>query len=437
MIQKLQRRYIVITMACMTAVVLILAVLIDTLSYIHITSQYEELLRILVENDGSFPKRSGRKKPLDDDVRKHMEISLDDAQGELILRLFSFRFSEETAYETRYFSVRIAEDGSSGMDLSHIAAISEEDAREFVLRVEESGKESGYLSHYRYLVSKKPDSILYIFIDCQNGIQTVGTNFLLALLAGMILIVLILIPVVILSRRATQPVLENMERQKQFITDAGHELKTPLTIISANVEVLELCSEENEWTNSIKNQVSRMNDLVSNLLTLAKMDEMAEEEEKQEVRFGKAVLTAADSFAVVASGKHVSMEKEIDTSITVQGNPTRLNQLIMILIDNAVKYTEQGGSIKISCRKKEKQIRFSVWNSCEPMSEKELSRLFERFYRRDPSRSRQTGGSGIGLSAAKSIVRAHKGRITVKNQGAGICFMVQLPNCGKETEHKK
>ncbi|MGN0293034.1 MAG: sensor histidine kinase [Lachnospiraceae bacterium] len=430
MIQKLQRRYIIITMACMTAVVLILAVLIDALSYIHITSQYEDLLQILAEHDGSFPKRVGRKNPLDSDVRKHMEISLDDAQGELILKLFSFRFSEETAYETRYFSVRTAEDGSSGVDLSHIAAISEDDAWEFVLRVEESGKESGYLSHYRYLVSEKSDGVLYIFIDCQNGIQTVATNFLLTLFAGIILIVLILIPVVILSRRATQPVVDNMERQKQFITDAGHELKTPLTIISANVEVLELCSEANEWTNSIKNQVSRMNDLVSNLLMLAKMDEMAEEEEKQEVCFGKAVLAAADSFAVVAAGKQISMEKEIDTSVMVQGSQVRLNQLIMILIDNAVKYTEQGGFIKINCQKREKQIRFSVWNSCEPMPEKELSRLFERFYRREPSRSRQTGGSGIGLSAAHSIVRAHKGRITAKNQGAGICFMVQLPRSG-------
>lgn len=437
MIRKLQRRYIVITMSCMTALVLVLAVLINTLSYIQITSRYEELLQILAEHDGTFPIRRGRKSHLDDDVKKHMEFFVDDAQGEFLLKLFSIRFSEETAYETRYFSVRVSENGDSGMDLNHIAAISEDDALEFVSRVKKSGKETGYLSHYRYQVSEKPESTLYIFVDCQNGIQTVATNFILVLLAGIILIILVLIPVVILSRRVTKPVLDNMEKQKQFITDAGHELKTPLTIISANVEVLELCSEENEWTVSIKNQVNRMNSLISNLLMLAKMDEMIEEEEKQNVYIGKAVQAAAESFDVVASGKKISMEKEIDTSAVVQGSPTRLNQLIMILIDNAVKYTEQSGSIRISCKQKDRYVSFSVWNSCEPMSDREISRLFDRFYRKDPSRSRQTGGCGIGLSAAQAIVRAHKGRISAGNLGNGICFTVQLPRFEPQTDYEK
>lgn len=250
-------------------------------------------------------------------------------------------------------------------------------------------------------------------------------------------IILVLIPVVIFSRRVTQPVLDNMEKQKQFITDAGHELKTPLTIISANVEVLELCNEENEWTNSIKNQVNRMSSLISNLLMLAKMDEMVEEE-KQVVYFGKAVQAAAESFDVVASGKQISMENEIDVSAVVQGSPTRLNQLIMILIDNAVKYTEAGGAIRISCKKKkEKQILFSVWNSCEPMSNREITRLFDRFYRKDSSRSRQTGGYGIGLSAAQAIVRAHKGHISAGNQGKGICFTVQLPRFESQPDDMK
>lgn len=427
MIQKLQRRFILITMCCLSLTVLVLVGMIDVLSYLQVNAQYEKLLQVLADNDGVFPKEKKQKPHGNDEVKNHMETPMESLQGEFQVRLFSIRLSEETAFETRYFSVRVLDNGNQEADLSHIAAISREQALDFVSRVTKSGKSSGYLSHYRYMVSEQEDSTLYLFVDCQNGIMTVKTYFLLSLFAGVVLIILVLLPVTILSRRAMKPVLESVSRQKQFITDAGHELKTPLSIILANVEVLELCNEENEWTGSIKKQVERMNSLVSNLLMLAKLDEMQEEEENQKVPFGEMARNIADSFFVVAAGKQVSMERYIDTSVMVNGSPSRLNQLIMILVDNAVKYTDPGGSIRICCRKMEKQVLLTVWNSCEPMSDEEIQRLFDRFYRKDPSRSRETGGYGIGLSAAGAITRAHKGNVTAKNQGQGICFTVQLP----------
>lgn len=427
MIQKLQRRFVLITMCCLSLIVFILIGMINVLNYVQMDAQNKNLLQILEEHDGSFPKGKRRQKHPDDQDRNSKDVHPGNSHKNFLLPFLSGRMSEETEYEIRYFTVRESGQGEKEMDLSHIAAISGENALAFVIRVENSGKTEGYLSHYRYLVSEREDSTLYIFLDCRNEITALRNHILLSLFAGLVLILMVLLPVLILSRRAMRPVQDSIIRQKQFVTDAGHELKTPLAIISANVEVLELCEEENEWTRSIKNQVERMNLLICNLLMLAKLDEMQEEEEIQNFLFGETVQKAAESFFVVASGKKVSIETDIDCSAVVKGNPSRLNQLIVILIDNAVKYTDQGGGIRIVCGLTDRQVILTVWNSCDPLPDHELSRLFDRFYRNDSSRSRQTGGYGIGLSAAQAIVKAHRGRITVENQAGGICFTVNLP----------
>ena len=203
---------------------------------------------------------------------------------------------------------------------------------------------------------------------------------------------------------------ESIEKQKQFISDAGHEIKTPITIISANVDVLELLEGENEWILSIRHQIKRLTELVQGLLNMAKM----EEQEKLEfVRFcmNDLVKKEAEVFEVLAQAEEKEIKINIDSEVWCVGEEKSIQQLINILLDNAIKYSNKRSDIEITVRQQKKGIRLEIENIGEDVPVEELDKLFDRFYRMDSSRARETGGYGIGLAMAKAIVERHKGKI--------------------------
>lgn len=229
------------------------------------------------------------------------------------------------------------------------------------------------------------------------------------------------------NRKAIRPVIESMEKQKQFITDAGHELKTPIAIISANTEVIEMCSGESEWTESIHHQTERLTSLVTQLLTLAKMDEGGGQLELKEWNASETIIEAVQSFEAPAVTKQITLQTDIAKELRMEGDAARIHQLVSLLVDNAVKYTPEGGKIHIFWRKNGKKAEFSVQNTCDTLPEGDLNRLFDRFYRADVSRARESGGYGIGLSVAAAIVKAHKGKITAEWTRDGIYFKAVFP----------
>lgn len=229
------------------------------------------------------------------------------------------------------------------------------------------------------------------------------------------------------NRKAIRPVIESMEKQKQFITDAGHELKTPIAIISANTEVIEMCSGESEWTESIHHQTERLTSLVTQLLTLAKMDEGGGQLELKEWNASETIIEAVQSFEAPAVTKQITLQTDIAKELRMEGDAARIHQLVSLLVDNAVKYTPEGGKIRIFWRKNGKKAEFSVQNTCDTLPEGDLNRLFDRFYRADVSRARESGGYGIGLSVAAAIVKAHKGKITAEWTRDGIYFKAVFP----------
>ena len=212
-----------------------------------------------------------------------------------------------------------------------------------------------------------------------------------------------------------------MEKQKRFITDASHELKTPLTIMNANVEVLEIENGENEWLTSIKNQISRLTDMTKKLTLMSKMDESNNIYEFTDFDISKVLKDTIDDFSSLSSTKDKKITTSIDDDIIFNGNSELVSELFHILLENAYKYSEE--DIDISLKKDNKNIVIEFSNRAD-VPDGSLDYLFDRFYRMDASRNSTTGGNGIGLSIAKSIVDINHGVITANGSNNVITFKI-------------
>ena len=227
-----------------------------------------------------------------------------------------------------------------------------------------------------------------------------------------------------LSKKAIKPEIDNMKRQKQFITNASHELKTPIAVIRANTEVEEMISGETEWTRSTMRQVERLNGLVQNLVMITRSEEQEDSVITKDVDVTKAVNESVDPYASLALQSEIVLERHIEDDVHMDGDESQVRQLAAILVDNAVKYCDEKGHIDISLeqQKKHKQIKLSVSNSYKDGESIDYNKFFERFYRGDQSHSVDKGGYGIGLSMAESICKQYSGTIGVSWKDGIITF---------------
>ena len=222
--------------------------------------------------------------------------------------------------------------------------------------------------------------------------------------------------VTLLSRRAIAPIARSFEKQRQFVTNAGHELKTPLAIIRANTEAMELHQGQTKWSRNILDQIQRLTGLMEHLLTLARLDEAALPP-AQPVDLSKLAQGACQSFREAAALGGISLREEILPDLTVQASREQMDQLLSILLDNAVKYTDPQGEITLSLAPEGGKVRLQVKNRPAQIPQGDLARLYDRFYRDDAARTQGSGGYGIGLSAAQAIVRAWKGTLSAHREG--------------------
>lgn len=225
----------------------------------------------------------------------------------------------------------------------------------------------------------------------------------------------VLILVITFSKIVLRPVAQSYEKQRQFITDAGHELKTPLTIIDANTEVIEMENGESQWTKSIRNQVERLTSMVGQFITLSKMEEKNENFHKTDISLNIILNESLEPFDAVFLSKNIKINTFSEKDIHISGDEKLLRQLFEILIDNAAKYASENSTFSISMKRKSRKNMLTFENESNTISEGNLDILFDRFYRTDASRNSATGGSGIGLSVAKSIVTLHGGTIHAKS----------------------
>lgn len=390
MLKKLRIKFIGVAMSAVALVLVLLLGCINLVNFMNVTDSADQRLDVLEAYGGTFP--------------------YDDT---LLGSLFRYKFSAEAPFDSRYFTVNINEKKKvASVDVGHIASVDTEAAAQLAYSLYQKHETQGFTSNFRYRAVESDSGFLYIFLDCSRELNTFR-NFLKATLAASVVgLALVFVFVCLFSKAAIKPTAEAYEKQKRFITDAGHEIKTPLAIIGAANDVIELDNGESEWTQSIRNQIKRLTSLTEKLVMLSKMSEESEQNVRARFSLSEAVSETAESFSAVAAAKNKTLSINVEPDIFITGDENAIKQLIGLLTDNAMKYSDENGTVTVSLRKNGKKSELTVFNTVDGITRGEHREFFERFYRADGSRSVRTGGHGIGLSVAAAIVEAHKGKIS-------------------------
>ncbi len=407
MIYRLRKKFISICILSFVVVFIVVFALIYLITTLQTNNSLDMHADIISQNDGKFPnfneQKPGTGRPMPPDG-----------------------FNRESPFTTRYFTVRFDENsGSISTDTQQIASVNEEEAKNYAQRAINNGKERGWVGDYRYKIYDTERGTAIVFVSGIDMREN-NRNFMLGTLSvfalcGFIIIILI----VFISKKAVRPAAESYEKQKQFITNANHELKTPLTLLQTNLDILESEMGENEWLSDIRDETLLMSELVKRMVLLARMDEDGTKLEMSEFSISDAVADTVSSFAstIESSGKHLTVN--IAPNIAYNGDEAGIRQVVSILMDNALKYCDEGGEIKVSLAGG-KHPTIAVENSYAAVVSIELSKLFDRFYRADKARTYGTG-FGIGLSMAKAIAEKHRGSISAYNiENNKIGFKVKL-----------
>lgn len=301
----------------------------------------------------------------------------------------------------------------------------EDDAQTMLDYVLEKGKTDGWYGSLQYFRKDYDRGTLVVFSDRSAEQLLLHKVLLVSILVFLLMEGVVFLLTMILTKRAMRPMQETFERQRQFISDAGHELKTPLTIISANVDILHDEIGENKWLSYIQSQAERMRVLVGEMMNLTKLEMGDKEKDFVDFSLSEAVSGAALPFEGQAFEQEKQLELEIQEDISYHGNPDQIKQLVGIFMDNALKYSKEHGEIRVTLQQVQNKKTLKVYNTGKGIPESEKEKIFQRFYRSDASRARSTGGYGLGLSIAQSIADAHKIRIQVESEYEHwICFIL-------------
>ena len=329
---------------------------------------------------------------------------------------------------SNFYAVRLDDSGSVLSWFSDRSELfSDQQIAKSVTEILALGTDSGRLDSQFFMMSQRPYGKLLVVLDSQLEMESAQQLLVISSLVGLAAYLLLSVGAVLLIRRMTKPVQESFDKQKQFVWDASHELKTPLAVISANSEALAGEIGENRWLNYIQSEVQRTDLLVKNLLTLARMDQTGQQLEKHPFDLSRAVLSVTLPFESMAFETGKTIVTDVTPNLPYIGNEEMLKQLAVILIDNALKYANDGGTVTISLLARGERRILRVHNTGVGIKQEDLPHVFERFYRGDEAHSREKEGNGLGLAIAKTIVTAHKGKIAVESEpGHWACFTVTL-----------
>lgn len=398
--------------ACMLSLLLVLAIImcaLNALNYRGAVQDADSVLDLLKENEGQFPQ-----------LQESFDWETDGPRYK----------SPELPFEIRFFSVLMRKDGEiKGADMVQIAAVDEAAVAEYARMAFESGSERGFVEDYRFIRYAEAEDVRIIFLDYGRVLsnhRSMLLNSVLISAAGLLAVFLL---IVLLSKRIMKPFAENYEKQKLFVTDAGHEIKTPITIIDAAAEVLEMEYGENEWLQCIRQQADRLGMLTDDLIRLSRMEENRALP-MVSFPFSELAAEAADSFYPLARAQNKSLQLQIQQGVAWRGHEDSMRQLLSVLLDNALKYSPENSTIYLRLEKRSKGILLQVENeSIQLLTKESMEKMFDRFWRGDPSRSSRTRGYGIGLSIAKAVVNAHRGKISADTpDGRRLVISVTLPN---------
>ena len=493
MIKKLKRRFIALAMASLVVLMTVIVAGMNIINYNTVISEADDKLTALSVNGGMLPfmqndafggmqddsdwaapqSGSGAGNDafgdddwdawIDDDDYDDIDASTRDGiMGFGRGKPFS---SRDEAEETRFFSVLLnAEESVVRANTDRIYAVDDSAAAEYARDALKAGGESGWVDEYRYAVTDEGSMTRITFLDCSTSLAQFRRFLVTSIIMSVVGLLIMFGVICYFAGRIVKPVAESYDKQKRFITDAGHEIKTPLAIIKANIDVMRMDLEDieaagkaaasgadagvsqpdadgaevtenagniseytaslNESLGDIDSQVDRLTSLTNDLVYLSRMEEAGNTLTMTEIPVSDIVAETADSFEALAVERKKTLSIDVAPMLTMQGSSKEIEKLVSILTENALKYSPEGDEVKVSLRKEGKTIVLEVRNKAvDPLSDEDLAHVFDRFYRSDKSRNSASGGHGIGLSMASAIVTAHGGKIRARS-GDGSEFIV-------------
>ncbi len=402
MIRKLKIKFTVLAMTAIWILLVIIVTAMNVANYNDVVNEADGILSILTQNKGVFPDFAGNK-------------------GDFLPP----NMSPEIPFESRYFSVVLDNDYSViDTETSRIHSVDKTEAIQFAEKVIDKNDHTGFIGDYRYATKLEYNGYRIVFLDCGRKLDAYNSFLYTSILMAVGGLVVAFFFIFFFAGRIIKPIAESYDKQKRFITDAGHEIKTPLTIIDANLNLLESDLGENESLSDIASQTKRLRTLTNDLVMLARMEEAEDTMPKIEFPISEVIAETVAPFKNVTIQQGKEFICNIQPMLTLKGNDKAIIQLVNILMDNALKYSPTGGTIAFNLTKKNRTIYIHTFNTTETRIDKhQTEQVFERFYRSDASRNSETGGSGIGLSVAQAIVNAHGGKIQAWTQD-GYSFQI-------------
>lgn len=398
MIEKTQKRFIQISMASFTVVMLVLFISINGLNIWQNINHLDTQLDLLI-NQVDLPEEI---------IRETRPAGEEETMQNppLAWNIFDRENNPEARFMIRYFSTEVDQEGQiTTLDLEQIYAIDEETATDYALNVIDSQKMSGWISRYYYRVSDTDEGNQRIyFVD---GTRELSNIIEVVIITSVVFILCVLVVyglLIYFSKIAISPLIKNIERQKEFIHNASHELKTPLTILSTNNDIIEMEFTSNDWTQSNRQQIKRLNNLIEQMLLLARFDEGQEAIELEEKNIKVVIEEVLSNMKQLILTEDVDIQVDVSTTFKQAIELHMFSLLLEILLDNAIKYHVRGYPIKIYTENKQ----LIVSNKVQHLDEEQVSQLFDRFYRPEVANEQAHKGSGIGLSIAKGVAKANK-----------------------------
>ena len=432
MINKLKRKFLVIGTVFMFVLMAVLVFTMNIVNYRDVTADADSVLDVLINPDVPFDDdRQDGNRPDGDrqDEDRQDENRQNRNRPEKAEDFVPRGMSPEVLYESRFFVADVSSDGEIiQSNLSRIVSVDEDSAKDYIKKALNSNKERGFIGSFRYLKVTGDGQTKILFLDCGRKLDSFKSFLWISVTVGFGGCIAVFIAFVFTAGKIVAPIAESYETQKRFISDAGHEIKTPLTIINANVDLLQT-DEESEELSDIRQQTKRLTELTNNLILLSKMEESEHTLQKIDFPLSDLVSETAGTFRALAATNSIDLEVGVAPGVTLNGSPDAVRQLISILLENAVKYSPEGGKISLQLTARKKSAIITVSNTTkEIISEGDLQNIFDRFYRSDVSRNSETGGHGIGLSIAKAIVEAHGGDIEASTEtGKDFTICAVLP----------
>lgn len=419
MIKKLRWKFIAVAMISIIVVLMAIIGTITLINYNKTVDNIDKVLTVLVDNDGKFDDLDFGDDNLENTDGNNNKDNLNHQEdpGE---------FTKETLYWTRFFSVKFTNSNPDpAVDTSMIASVSKEEAIDMAKETIDSNSMIGFYGAYRYKVKIADDFKLVVFVDCTKEMSFVRYFAFTGTWISLVGIIAVFIIVFIFSKIVFNPVKRTYDKQKRFVTNAAHELKTPLTIISANNELIDAQYNSLDETQAIDKQVKKLTIMINNLTLLSKLDEEDKNVDlKEKVDLTKLSNDLIEPFKVIFESRNIKFNFFVDDNCYIKGNTNLISQLLSLLIDNANKYALT--YIDFEVRIVGKGVELKTSNDAD-IDEKNPNLLLERFYRNDKARGK-IEGSGIGLSVVNEIVKLHKGTIKLNASNNEYSCVIKFKN---------